>query len=109
MLRRFPRGDISLFLPGTLEQLEYPGIDPSEADLADWEWEVMGYEKEKTLRGVFVRCGWDVAKAEEDIAGGEAVWERLEGARRAAGEYFDGALFQREKENWERRTYTDLQ
>ena len=34
-LRHFPLGDSHLFLPRAPEQLEYPGIHPSEADLAD--------------------------------------------------------------------------
>ena len=32
-----------------------------------------------------------------------SIWERLETAREVAGNRFDGGLFEREKEDWERR------
>ena len=76
-----------------------------------------GYEKERTLRDVFVKCGWDVEAARQIVAGRMAeedgvmeeeevhLWERLEEARQAAGERFDGGEFERQKADWERLTF----
>ncbi|PYH91924.1 hypothetical protein BO71DRAFT_442851 [Aspergillus ellipticus CBS 707.79] len=56
-----------------------------------------GYEKERTLRDVYLRCGWGVDAVDglPVLSEGEGgrVWERMERARRAAVEGFQSAEF----------------
>ncbi|MCJ1311631.1 hypothetical protein MMC25_005304 [Agyrium rufum] len=121
-LNTFPLSPTQLSLLRAPEQLSYPGINPSEADLASWNAEIEGYRKERSLRDVFIRCGWDVdaigiverrsglaegrQERSEERGEGELdekpLWERLEKARMKAVQYFDREKFDREKDEWGR-------
>ncbi|PWY83448.1 hypothetical protein BO70DRAFT_361568 [Aspergillus heteromorphus CBS 117.55] len=60
-----------------------------------------GYRKERSLREVYLQCGWRVdADGEMQQGQGGRVWESLEEARKVAGGGFQPREFEIRRQEW---------
>lgn len=97
-LRYIPFED-DILLPREPWEYGYPGKNADEDLMRQWRKRVEDAEKERTLKNVYIQCGWkaDILDVLEEVP----VWEALEYSRRWNAEQFRGDEFEERKEEWQ--------
>lgn len=96
--------DGDIILPHEPQRYGYPWHNPTEEELQQWQQRVESGRRERTIRDVYIQCGWNVNTAEnldEEIP----IWEAIEQARQRAGKDFRGDEFEQRREEWKDRVW----
>lgn len=86
----------------------YPGDNSGEEEMRQWRQRVEDARKERTIKEIYVQCGWKVDAAEKLEEANVPMWEAIAQAHHSAREEFQGDQFEQRREEWKKRVWGQL-